>query len=100
MCSRGFSSVSGQAGAAGWCGWAPGDSGYAPTPMPEPEPGRAPHHTHGHMLMMLMMCASMLPFVGALLLADRVTGSSVLGALLCGGMMAAMMGMHPGHARR
>lgn len=52
------------------------------------------------MLMMLLMCASMLLFVGVLLLTGRVTGSSVLGALVCGGMMAAMMGMHRRHARR
>ncbi|HEX5523520.1 MAG TPA: hypothetical protein VFX53_08730 [Pedococcus sp.] len=77
----------------------PPDSGYAPTPMSALEPGRARHHTHGHMLMVLLMCAPMLLFVGVLVLTGRVTGGSVLGALLCVGMMAAM-GMHGGHAPR
>ncbi|MDF2091008.1 hypothetical protein P0Y31_01505 [Knoellia sp. 3-2P3] len=46
------------------------------------------------------MCVPMLLFVGGLVLTGRGTGGSILGALLCVGMMAAMMGVHGGHDRR
>lgn len=76
----------------------PSVSGYRPAPVP----GTAPHrgHGHGHMLRMLLMCVPMLLFLGVLVLTGRATAGSVFGALLCVGMMAAMMGMHGGHDRR
>lgn len=77
-------------------------SQHVPTPLPAPEPasGRGHGHGRGHMFTMLLMCAPMLLFVGVLVLTGRATGGSILGALLCVGMMAAMMGMHGGHDRR
>lgn len=74
----------------------PSVSGYRPAPVP----GTAPHRGHGRMLRMLLMCATMLLFLGVLVLTGRAIAGSVFGALLCVGMMAAMMGMHGGHDRR
>lgn len=75
-------------------------SQHVPAPLTAPEPASARGHGHGHMFTMLLMCVPMLLFVGGLVLTGRGTGGSILGALLCVGMMAAMMGVHGGHDRR
>ena len=74
----------------------------APEPAPAPHPASEHAHRHGvgHLLMMALMCAPMLLVVGVLMTTGRAGATAVLPALLCVGMMAAMMGMHGGHGRR
>lgn len=80
---------------------------FATSVAPRPDSALDPAHDPargrlqgGHLLMMLLMCVPILLVVGVLVLTGRAGSTSILAALLCVGMMAAMMGMPGGHDRR
>lgn len=85
------------------------DRGADPTPrlddapaVPAPRPDTSHQHLghgRGHGLLMLVCCVPMVLVVGALVLSGAVGSGAIVYALLCVGMMAAMMALMPGHRR-
>ena len=69
-------------------------SGQDDTAEPDGPPQR--RRLVGHQLLMMVCCIPMLVIVGVLILAGVLGSGAIVYALVCTGMMAAMMFMMPG----
>lgn len=80
--------------------WHDDEIPVVPTSEPPGDGTERPHHgghSGGHALMMLACCVPMLFVVVALVSTGVVGAGAIVYALLCVGMMAAMMLVMPGH---
>ena len=77
----------------------PGPDGLGSAPAPHDHPAEPTAGGWGHRLLMLVCCIPMLVVVFALVASGVAGAGSIIFALLCVGMMAAMMFMMPGGHR-